>query len=42
MIVVSAITSGQSVLLDAASIWAVIAFLSVIAFAWYIERKGGM
>lgn len=42
IIVVSAITSDQSVLLDAASIWAVIAFLSVIAFAWYIERKGGI
>jgi multicomponent Na+:H+ antiporter subunit F len=42
IIVVSAIVSGQSVLLDAASIWAVIAFLSVIAFAWYIEQKGGL
>jgi multicomponent Na+:H+ antiporter subunit F len=42
IIVVSAITSGQSVLLDAASIWAVIAFLSVIAFAWHIEQKGDL
>lgn len=42
IIVVTAITTGQSVLLDAASIWAVIAFLSVIAFAWYIERRGGI
>lgn len=42
IIVVTAITTGTSVLLDAASIWAVIAFLSVIAFAWYIERRGGI
>jgi multicomponent Na+:H+ antiporter subunit F len=42
IIVVTAVTTGQSVLLDAASIWAVIAFLSVIAFAWYIERRGGI
>ncbi|NIQ96247.1 MAG: cation:proton antiporter [Desulfuromonadales bacterium] len=42
IIVVTAVTTGKSVLLDAASIWAVIAFLSVIAFAWYIERRGGV
>lgn len=42
IIVVTAITTGKSVLLDAASIWAVTAFLSVIAFAWYIERRGGI
>lgn len=42
LIVVTAITTGEAVLLDAASIWAVIAFLSVIAFAWYIERRGGI
>jgi multicomponent Na+:H+ antiporter subunit F len=42
IIIVTAITTDQAVLLDAASIWAVIAFLSVIAFAWYIEQKGGI
>jgi len=40
IIVVTAVTTGESVLLDAASIWAVIAFLSVIAFAWFIEARG--
>jgi multicomponent Na+:H+ antiporter subunit F len=42
IIIVTAITTEQAALLDAASIWAVIAFLSVIAFAWYIEQKGGI
>lgn len=42
IIVVTAVTTGESVLLDAASIWAVIAFLSVIAFAWFIEVRGGI
>jgi multicomponent Na+:H+ antiporter subunit F len=40
IIVVTAIVTEQAVLLDAASIWAVIAFVSVIAFADYIERRG--
>jgi len=40
IIVVTAIVTEQGVLLDAASIWAVIAFVSVIAFADYIERRG--
>lgn len=42
MIVVTAIATEQSVLLDAASIWAVIAFVGVIAFAEYIDRRGGI
>ena len=42
IIVVTAIVTDQAVLLDAASIWAVIAFVSVIAFANYIERRGGI
>lgn len=42
IIVVTAIATEQSVLLDAASVWAVIAFVSVIAFADYIERRGGI
>ncbi len=42
IIVVTAIVANQSVFLDAASIWAIIAFVSVIAFAYYIERRGGL
>jgi len=42
VIVTSAIVSDQPALLDVASIWAVIAFLSVIAFARYIERRGSL
>ncbi len=42
IIVVTAIVTGQSVFLDVASIWAVIAFLSVLAFAHYIERRGSL
>ncbi len=42
IIVVTAIRSGQAVLLDVASIWAVVAFLGVIAFAWYIEHRGAI
>ncbi|HXV22554.1 MAG TPA: monovalent cation/H+ antiporter complex subunit F [Desulfuromonadales bacterium] len=42
IIVVTAIVTEQAVLLDAASIWAVIAFVSVIAFSDYIERRGGI
>lgn len=41
IIVVTAIVAKQSVFLDAASIWAIIAFVSVIAFAYYIEHRGG-
>lgn len=42
IIVVTAIVADQSVFLDAASIWAIIAFVSVIAFAYYIEHRGGV
>ena len=42
IIVVTAIVAEQSVFLDAASIWAIIAFVSVIAFAYYIEHRGGV
>ncbi len=41
IIVVSAITSDQAVLLDVASAWAIISFLSVIAFSYYIEKWRG-
>ena len=41
IIVVSAITSIQPVLLDVASGWAIISFLSVIAFSYYIEKWRG-
>ena len=40
IIVVSAIATHKSVLLDVASVWAIVAFLSTIAFAYYIERWG--
>jgi multisubunit Na+/H+ antiporter MnhF subunit len=39
--VVSAITTDQAVLLDVASAWAIISFLSVIAFSYYIEKWRG-
>ena len=38
IIVGYAIVTRQSVLLDVASVWAIISFLSVIAFAYYIEK----
>lgn len=41
IIVVSAITTHQAVLLDVASAWAIISFLSVIAFSYYIEKWRG-
>lgn len=41
IIVVSAIVTDQSVLLDVASAWAIISFLSVIAFSYYIEKWRG-
>jgi multicomponent Na+:H+ antiporter subunit F len=40
IIVVSAIATHKSVLLDVASVWAIVAFLSTIGFAYYIERWG--
>ncbi len=42
VIIVTAIDSEQPVLVDVASIWAIIAFLGVIAFAWYSELRGGI
>jgi multicomponent Na+:H+ antiporter subunit F len=41
IIVVSAITTEQAVLLDVASAWAIVSFLSVIAFSYYIEKWRG-
>ncbi|MGD8991031.1 MAG: monovalent cation/H+ antiporter complex subunit F [Desulfobacterales bacterium] len=41
IIVVSAVTTHQAVLVDVASAWAIISFLSVIAFAYYIEKWRG-
>ena len=41
IIVTYAVVSGLPVLLDVASVWAIISFLSVIAFAYYIERWRG-
>ena len=41
VIVVSAIATRQAVLLDVASAWAIISFLSVIALAFYIEKWRG-
>ncbi|MFH7319054.1 monovalent cation/H+ antiporter complex subunit F [Desulfurivibrio sp. D14AmB] len=38
MIVVYAVASDEPVLLDVASVWAIISFVSIIAFAHYIER----
>lgn len=38
MIVVYAVATGEGVLIDLASVWAVVSFLSIIAFAYYIER----
>jgi multicomponent Na+:H+ antiporter subunit F len=38
IIVVSAIATRTSVLVDVASVWAIVAFLSTIGFAYYIER----
>jgi multicomponent Na+:H+ antiporter subunit F len=41
IIVVSAIATHQSVLLDVATGWAIVSFLSVIGFAYYIEKWRG-
>jgi len=41
IIVVTAIAIRQPALLDVASVWAIISFLSVIAFAHYIEHWRG-
>ena len=41
IIVVSAIVTEQAVLVDVASAWAIISFLSVIAFSYYIEKWRG-
>lgn len=41
IIVAYSVASDHSVLLDVASVWAIIAFLSVIAFAYYIEKWRG-
>jgi multicomponent Na+:H+ antiporter subunit F len=41
IIVVSAIATDQAVLVDVASAWAIISFLSVIAFSYYIEKWRG-
>jgi multicomponent Na+:H+ antiporter subunit F len=42
IIVVTGIVEKRSVLIDVTSIWAVIAFLGVIGFAYYIEYRGGV
>ena len=41
IIVINAIISQSSVLLDVASVWAVVSFLSVVAFSYYIEKWRG-
>jgi len=41
IIVVTSIAIRQPAYLDVASVWAIISFLSVIAFAHYIERWRG-
>ena len=41
IIVAYAITTANSVLLDVASVWAIVSFLSVIAFSYYIENWRG-
>ncbi len=42
IIIVSALIYDKAVFLDVASVWAVIAFLGVIAFARFIERQGAL
>lgn len=42
IIVISGIVENRPVMIDVTTIWAVIAFLSVIGFAHYIERRGGV
>ncbi len=41
MIVVFAVATGEGVLIDLASVWAVVSFVSIVAFAYYIERWRG-
>lgn len=41
MIVVYAIATGEGILIDLASVWSVVSFLSVIALAYYIDRRRG-
>ena len=41
IIVINAIVSQSSVLLDVASVWAIVSFLSVVAFSYYIEKWRG-
>jgi multicomponent Na+:H+ antiporter subunit F len=38
IIISYAVVSQHPVLLDVASVWAIVSFLSVIAFAYYIEK----
>ena len=40
MLAVDTIATGQTVFLDAAIVLALIAFLSTVAFARYLERRG--
>lgn len=42
IILVSGIVEKQPVAVDVTAIWAGIAFLSVIGFAYYIEKRGGV
>ena len=41
IIVINAIAIRNSVLLDVASVWAIVSFLSVVAFSYYIEKWRG-
>jgi multicomponent Na+:H+ antiporter subunit F len=42
IIIVTGIVEKRQVAVDVTAIWAAIAFLSVIAFAYYIEKRGGV
>jgi multicomponent Na+:H+ antiporter subunit F len=42
IILVSGIEEKRAVAVDVTAIWAGIAFLSVIGFAYYIEKRGGV
>jgi multicomponent Na+:H+ antiporter subunit F len=41
MIVVYAVATGEGILIDLASVWSIVSFLSIIALAYYIERWRG-
>lgn len=41
MIVVYAVATGEGILVDLASVWSVVSFLSIVALAFYIERWRG-